>query len=321
MKPARPLLALALAAVPALAAQGQPAVPLPRAYQAAADRIIAAATADSAAWNKLAELTDTFGHRLSGSEALERAIDWIIERMKAEGLQNVRGEPVKVPRWVRGVERAELHLDQRSRAAGVVHRRLQTDGRLPLAEREDQRHRALRGTAHQERDQLDRPLVGPVKVVERDDESLTRCQQLEQRPGRGVGLEALVLQPGRAVAGQPLERREQLGQLGQTGVAQRLQAAALQAGQVVVESVHEGPEGELALELRAPPAQGQHAVALGHAAELVQQGGLADSGFPADGDQRRAPVGVAERSLDPLQLGPATDQCLALIQVLSALRE
>lgn len=108
MKPARPLLALALAAVPALAAQGQPAVPLPRAYQAAADRIIAAATADSAAWNKLAELTDTFGHRLSGSEALERAIDWIIERMKAEGLQNVRGEPVKVPRWVRGVERAEL---------------------------------------------------------------------------------------------------------------------------------------------------------------------------------------------------------------------
>jgi carboxypeptidase Q len=82
--------------------------PIQREYQQAADRIIAAATADSAAWNKLAELTDGFGHRLSGSEALERAIDWIIERMKSEGLENVRGEPVMVPRWVRGHERAEL---------------------------------------------------------------------------------------------------------------------------------------------------------------------------------------------------------------------
>ena len=79
-----------------------------RDYQAAAARIIAAATADSAAWQKLAELTDRFGNRLSGSDALERAIDWILERMKAEGLENVRGEPVMVPRWVRGRERAEL---------------------------------------------------------------------------------------------------------------------------------------------------------------------------------------------------------------------
>ena len=79
-----------------------------REYQAAADRIIAAATADSAAWTKLAELTDGFGHRLSGSEALEQAIDWILARMKSEGLENVRGEPVMVPRWVRGHEQAEL---------------------------------------------------------------------------------------------------------------------------------------------------------------------------------------------------------------------
>lgn len=85
-----------------------PPNPIQREYQAAANRIIAAATADSAAWNKLAELTDGFGHRLSGSEALERAIDWIIARMRSEGLENVRGEPVMVPRWVRGHEKAEL---------------------------------------------------------------------------------------------------------------------------------------------------------------------------------------------------------------------
>jgi carboxypeptidase Q len=98
------------ATIPAtLPAQRRPAPsPIQREYQAIADRIIAAATADSAAWNKLAELTDTFGHRLSGSEALERAIDWMIAQMKQEGLENVRGEPVMVPRWIRGQERAEL---------------------------------------------------------------------------------------------------------------------------------------------------------------------------------------------------------------------
>ncbi|NIM00134.1 MAG: peptidase M28 family protein, partial [Acidobacteria bacterium] len=43
------------------------------------------------------------GHRLSGSEALEKAISWAAETMRAEGLE-VRLQPVQVPRWVRGKE-------------------------------------------------------------------------------------------------------------------------------------------------------------------------------------------------------------------------
>lgn len=77
-------------------------------YQATADRIIQAAVADSAAWRRLAELTDTFGNRLSGSDNLEHAIDWMLARMQQDGLQNVRGEPAMVPHWVRGEESAEL---------------------------------------------------------------------------------------------------------------------------------------------------------------------------------------------------------------------
>ena len=77
-------------------------------YRAAADRIIDRALADSAAWNRLAELTETFGNRLSGTPNLERAIDWILAAMARDGLENVRGEPVMVPRWVRGAESAEL---------------------------------------------------------------------------------------------------------------------------------------------------------------------------------------------------------------------
>jgi carboxypeptidase Q len=92
----------------AQARRSQSQTPLQRQFAPVAERLIAAATADSAAWNRLAELTDTYGHRFSGSASLEQAIDWVMEQMKADGLQNVRGEPVMVPRWVRGHESADL---------------------------------------------------------------------------------------------------------------------------------------------------------------------------------------------------------------------
>ncbi|MBT4051506.1 MAG: peptidase M28 family protein, partial [Bacteroidetes Order II. Incertae sedis bacterium] len=46
-------------------------------YQVDANELIDAALADSAAWNRLAYLTDTFGPRFSGSENLELALDWV----------------------------------------------------------------------------------------------------------------------------------------------------------------------------------------------------------------------------------------------------
>ena len=71
-------------------------------------RLIAAAMADDSAWQRLAELTDTFGSRLSGSENLERAVAWSMETMRADGLENVRAERVMVPKWIRGHESAEI---------------------------------------------------------------------------------------------------------------------------------------------------------------------------------------------------------------------
>jgi len=106
----RPIAAFAVAtllySVP-LAAQ-QAATPIADSYRAVAQRIISGALADSTAWNRTAELTDTFGHRLSGSKALEDALDWILAQMRRDGLENVRGEPVTVPHWVRGEESATL---------------------------------------------------------------------------------------------------------------------------------------------------------------------------------------------------------------------
>jgi carboxypeptidase Q len=79
-----------------------------RTYRAAADSLIRAATRDSAAYDRIARLVDGFGHRMTGSRSLEAAIDWILAEMRRDGLQNVRGEPVRVTHWVRGAESAVL---------------------------------------------------------------------------------------------------------------------------------------------------------------------------------------------------------------------
>jgi carboxypeptidase Q len=84
-------------------------------YREVAQRLIDAALADSAAFGRLTELTDGFGHRFSGSENLERALDWIIHEMEEDGLENVRGEEVPVPHWVRGAESLELISPRREK--------------------------------------------------------------------------------------------------------------------------------------------------------------------------------------------------------------
>ncbi|HEU4455512.1 MAG TPA: M20/M25/M40 family metallo-hydrolase [Longimicrobium sp.] len=106
-------LPLALAAVAALLPITLPAQDV-SAYRQQADSLIRGALADSAAWNRVAELTDRFGARFSGTESLERSIDWIVEQMRRDGLENVHTEPVMVPRWVRGAESAELVSPRRT---------------------------------------------------------------------------------------------------------------------------------------------------------------------------------------------------------------
>ena len=78
------------------------------AHRANAERLMQEALGDQFAWNRLAELTDTFGARFSGTDNLARAIVWATETMKHDGLENVRTEPVMVPRWVRGAESLDM---------------------------------------------------------------------------------------------------------------------------------------------------------------------------------------------------------------------
>lgn len=103
------LCVVATVAGPPPAAAQQPAdTAMVAPYRGVAGRLIAAATADTAAWLRLAEFTDRFGPRISGSQALERALDWVLDQMRRDGLENVHGERAMVPHWVRGEESLEL---------------------------------------------------------------------------------------------------------------------------------------------------------------------------------------------------------------------
>ena len=77
-------------------------------YREPAGRLIGEAVSSTFAWQRLAVLTDTIGNRLSGSPALDRAIEWAVAEMKKDGLENVHTERVMVPKWVRGAESADL---------------------------------------------------------------------------------------------------------------------------------------------------------------------------------------------------------------------
>ncbi|MEE8467538.1 MAG: M20/M25/M40 family metallo-hydrolase [Planctomycetota bacterium] len=103
------LIALALGAGPTtlLAQEARGRDSLTERYRSTAGQILGAALVDTAGYEKLVHLTTEIGHRLSGSRGLERAIEWSLEAMRAEGL-SARAQPVMVPHWVRGRESAEV---------------------------------------------------------------------------------------------------------------------------------------------------------------------------------------------------------------------
>ena len=103
------LVALSGCATPSVHFAGSPATKAtPNPEAAGVARIIKEATSQPRAYQRLVQLCDGFGHRLSGSKALEASIDWALESMRKEGLTNVRREKVMIPHWVRGKESALL---------------------------------------------------------------------------------------------------------------------------------------------------------------------------------------------------------------------
>lgn len=72
-------------------------------FRTDAQRMLAWTKADNGLYPLLADFTDHFPRRISGSEALEKGLDWIIASMRADGW-DVRTQPIMVPNWKRGNE-------------------------------------------------------------------------------------------------------------------------------------------------------------------------------------------------------------------------
>jgi carboxypeptidase Q len=104
-----------LACCASLAAAGCAAVKTPVVAGNEALRLVSEATNSDFAYQRLAQLCDTFGPRFSGTTNLEAAIDWILQQMKNDGLENVHGEEILVRHWVRGAESAEMLLPRARR--------------------------------------------------------------------------------------------------------------------------------------------------------------------------------------------------------------
>ena len=82
---------------------------VPQRYDSTARKIVAEALGSNRSYEMLYELSTTIGHRISGSPQMAKAVEWYKKMMEESGLENVRLEPVMVPRWVRGpVEEAAL---------------------------------------------------------------------------------------------------------------------------------------------------------------------------------------------------------------------
>ncbi|KAG0258379.1 hypothetical protein DFQ27_004667 [Actinomortierella ambigua] len=71
--------------------------------QANVDQLVESSLKTEIVWDRLAEMTDTFGARLVGTPALEKSIDWILEQVKADNL-SVTTEEVVVDYWERNEE-------------------------------------------------------------------------------------------------------------------------------------------------------------------------------------------------------------------------
>lgn len=72
------------------------------------------------AYERLADLTDLVGPRLSGSPGAAAAVEQVAAAMRKLGAK-VTLQPVKVPHWVRGIETAEL-VDYTGRPAGITQK-------------------------------------------------------------------------------------------------------------------------------------------------------------------------------------------------------
>jgi hypothetical protein len=98
------MLLLAAAEMPAAVAETAAEAELPGTVH----HLQEAALADSTALELVRSLTAEVGPRFAGTPGDRAAVEWAVAAMNRLGLENVRTDPVAVPRWIRGQESGRI---------------------------------------------------------------------------------------------------------------------------------------------------------------------------------------------------------------------
>jgi branched-chain amino acid transport system ATP-binding protein len=106
-------------------------------------------------------------------------------------------------------------------------------------------------------------------------------------------------------------RREHECELVPDVIGESFQTLRIEPTDVLVERVHENPEGQVALELGGGAAQNEGAALVGAHAELGQQAGLADSRLAHELHGRRTPaLEIREKAVERAELFGSADEML-----------
>lgn len=79
-------------------------------YEEISSQIIRAALANNEGWERLTYFVDYYPGRLTGTDILEESIDWALDQLSEDGFENIYGQKVTAPHWVRGNEFVKMHL-------------------------------------------------------------------------------------------------------------------------------------------------------------------------------------------------------------------
>ena len=214
------------------------------------------------------------------------------------------GDPLAIGDVAQQRERLVMAERFQVQVLGAGVERAHRDAAFRRAQREHEQVRRARRAAQQVLDELDRRVVRPVQVVQRQSDRALAGEQLDQPAQRPVVAEALRGGLGRGGRRHAVRRGRQ--HRAEPGI-QRLDAARVQGRNMVVERGDGERERHLALVLGRAPGEREQPGRAGALRGGFQQRGLADPRLTADQhDARLAAAHVLHRPLHRVELAIAS---------------